>query len=220
MASRSKVVVGVLVLLGIAAGGLGRYLVAAYFSPKDVVGKHAPEPISRRSGNDIENGLSELPLARSRAEVPQEPIVAGSNPAVMETGQSNEREATPEQRREATLASHQRLVDMHEAEPVDEKWASEKKYEVEKGLAALAREGGGYRIKNVDCRSTSCSAELEWPNFEAAATNASVLAHTALYGPDCARRIILPEPEDRTRPYAASLLVWSCRREDAQHAQR
>jgi hypothetical protein len=58
----------------------------------------------------------------------------------------------------------------------------------------------------AQCKTTTCSAALEWPSYDEAMKSYDALLHGD-FRANCARGILLPEPEDRTLPYRGRLLL-------------
>jgi hypothetical protein len=124
--------------------------------------------------------------------------------------QASEHEAPavpPEQARAELLAEWQDQLDAHETEPRNAKWAPAAEASFQHDLEQLATRGQGYQIAKVDCRSTTCAAQLEWSDF-----NTAVHGYEGVigqrYGINCATRIQLPEPGEGQldQKYRATLL--------------
>jgi hypothetical protein len=92
----------------------------------------------------------------------------------------------------------------HAAQAIDESWSPEASRKLQVDLTRLA-EGQGFSLIRIDCRTTSCSAALSWPSYEAAVDGFAALLHAG-YEVSCARRITLPEPDDPDQPYDGTIL--------------
>ena len=58
----------------------------------------------------------------------------------------------------------------------------------------------------VDCRTTTCAIDLEWPSYDAAVQSYSKVLHADLKV-NCAREVTLPEPTDRATSYRATVML-------------
>jgi hypothetical protein len=145
---------------------------------------------------ELERRLSELEALQERgAPDSNEPRADSTPPPDPEV---IEREL--EERQGALLAKH-------ESEPPDPSWAPQAISAFDQDLADLAKERE-VRAVRVDCRTTSCTAVLEWPNYEAAQReNGEIAMHG--YKVNCRRHIYVPAPEDRAAPYQATA-IFDC----------
>jgi hypothetical protein len=125
--------------------------------------------------------------------------LAGVDPAA-----SDSKPAEPLDTEAQALALWSSKLAEHAAEAIDEPWSSIASRKLHVDLEQLADERG-FSLTRTDCRTTSCSATLRWPSYQAAIDGFSALLHAG-YQVSCARRITLPEPDDPDQPYDATIL--------------
>ena len=106
----------------------------------------------------------------------------------------------------------------HEAEPCDAPWAAEATPIFEEDLEELSQ--GAFRTLDVRCRTTTCSASVEFPSFHDATEGFSSLLHHP-YRVNCGTKTVLEEPANPDAAYVATVL-YDCRhtREQGLLAQR
>lgn len=111
---------------------------------------------------------------------------------------------TPEQAGIAHMARHQQLIDQVRSEPTDRAWSST-------ASAAFHRELSeeGVTVVDVDCRSTSCVATVEWPSLAAARHGFEAVLQTD-YANNCEREITLPTPADPEARLRAEVVFTKC----------
>jgi hypothetical protein len=107
----------------------------------------------------------------------------------------------PEARRLELRARHESYRKAHAEEPREHGWAEEQEREVSQTLRQNAMMGGVDALR-IDCRTTLCRAEFEWPSYAEAQKTYSNALHVFLEGCDSA--ILLEPPEDPTLPYRAT----------------
>ncbi len=97
---------------------------------------------------------------------------------------------------------HERLK-AHEREPVDPSWARDAKVAYEGDLERLAADAG-FRLDRVDCRSTSCVAQVTFASFVAAKGSMQriVLSRWTL---NCAKEMNLDPATDGSPEYVTSI---------------
>jgi len=91
------------------------------------------------------------------------------------------------------------------SDPIDPSWGPKAGRDLRQNLEAAAS-SEGFEIRNVECKTTVCSAELQWPTYQDARTARDRLL-TNPYSLNCTRTIFLPRPNDETRPYGSSLIL-------------
>ena len=96
-----------------------------------------------------------------------------------------------------------------EQERIDPKWANATNQLFETDLNQLAQESGFWML-DTECRSTKCSAVVEWPSFSDAQLAFADLLHYP-YEANCARHTLLPEPDeaDIEAPYEVTV-IFDC----------
>ncbi|PTL75742.1 hypothetical protein DAT35_52760 [Vitiosangium sp. GDMCC 1.1324] len=112
---------------------------------------------------------------------------------------------SPEEAKQRILQRQRAQLEAHQREPLDFVWAKEAHSSFAADLSSLSREAA-FRVRNIDCRTTTCVVNLEWTSYEEASTSYPRLLQHA-YGLDCTRSIVLPEPEDPHVSYQANLLL-------------
>jgi len=100
------------------------------------------------------------------------------------------------------------LLDAHDAEPRDSAWAQRWTETLKPDFDALAP-NLGFSVRGIDCRSTSCTAELQWPSYDAATEHWQELLHHR-YSANCAVAVDLRTPERPEDPYTARVLLRNC----------
>jgi hypothetical protein len=107
-------------------------------------------------------------------------------------------------------AEHRRLLAAHRTTPVTEAWADAATAKLTAGLQPLAKDND-FEIKDIDCRSKSCTVTVLFPNYARAIARWSVLMSSDA---ECGSRVTLSTPRDPTQPYATTALYrWDSPRE-------
>lgn len=111
---------------------------------------------------------------------------------------------TPEQAGIAHMTRHQQMIDQVHTEPTDRSWSS-------MASAAFHRElaDEGVTVVDVDCRSTSCVATIEWPSFAAARHGFEAVLQKD-YTTNCEREITLSTPADPEAHLRAEVVFTKC----------
>jgi hypothetical protein len=86
----------------------------------------------------------------------------------------------------------------------DPKWSSGAEASMDRDLEAMETTVG-FRARRSDCRSTLCSADLEWPSY-AAARKALNEVVAARYDMNCSTVMFLPAPDDVSTAYSSTLI--------------
>jgi hypothetical protein len=73
-------------------------------------------------------------------------------------------------------------------------------------LVAHAGSSHGMRVRGVDCRTTLCTATLEWPSFVDARNGFRSILHSQDRA-NCGREILLLDSEDPSAPYQATAVL-------------
>jgi hypothetical protein len=103
-----------------------------------------------------------------------------------------------ERHAEARSARHKLWSQAHSNEARDATWAREEESAFATALQHTAARGR-YQVVQVDCRTTLCTAELEWPSYALAAKGYAHALHVNV--PGCESAILLEPPPDPSRPY-------------------
>jgi len=112
----------------------------------------------------------------------------------------------PELARATALERWTDALAKHEAEVSDPAWSARTGLAFEADLTGLSTEKG-FRLLTSQCRTTTCSARLEWPDYKSALQGAPQLVHH-VYRTNCGTATALPEPPSgrENDPYQATLL--------------
>lgn len=145
------------------------------------------------------------PLAESSAHTDGGP--QGSQPGAIQpvAAPPSEREFADDRR--ITTARHARAIEDHGREPVDIKWARRTESAFRSDLTKLG-EAHGFSVVSIDCRTTTCASTLEWPEYGKAVGGWRDIV-VARYESNCGKDIVLPEPDDPSHPYRATV-VFDC----------
>jgi hypothetical protein len=151
---------------------------------------------------------------REPARLPREPAVP-ADPDAREAKRSEAAAAEaelralvldPELARAAALERWTAALSKHEAELSDPAWSASTGHAFESDLRGLSTENG-FRLLTSQCRTTTCSARLEWPDYKSALQGAQKLVHH-VYRTNCGTETALPEPPSgrENDPYQVTLL--------------
>ena len=111
----------------------------------------------------------------------------------------------------ARVDQFQEALLAHEREPLDARWAASTTSSLDDSLRGLAA-GVGCDVKRVDCRTTTCIADIEFTSYKQARTGWQPLV-THFYGLKCATELLLETvPQNWSAPYSSHVL-WRCQRE-------
>lgn len=122
-----------------------------------------------------------------------------------------------EQSRMQLADIHRRLEQEHAAERVDPSWAPTAARILNEDIRrGLSTDGGSVVPVNVDCRATSCIVNVDFPDFSAATRQYSGIL-SSISRVNCERRVLLPEPEDRTAAYQARYIYFNCQPIDPRY---
>jgi hypothetical protein len=104
---------------------------------------------------------------------------------------------------------HEEAVRAHEREPYDPAWSRASSQTLQANLDALAKDRAlGFKVVDIDCRTTTCIGSLEWGSYgQAAAQWQSVLNHP--YDVNCAREVTLPDPPGNGGTFVVKV-VFDC----------
>jgi hypothetical protein len=109
-----------------------------------------------------------------------------------------------EDARQRAERNHARFGDRFVQEQVDPAWGASTSKSLANEFGRLGQ-SMGFKAISVECHTTMCAAELEWPNSESAARGArAVVEH--MYSQNCARTIYRPPPTD-DGPYHVTMYM-------------
>ena len=100
---------------------------------------------------------------------------------------------------------HDQAIRQHDAEPIDRAWGPQTAAVVRTDVEKLAPRGQ-FQVMNVDCRTATCAALVQWPTREAAIAGYRWLLQFPLRA-NCERTIVLPEPAPGGGDVRATLLL-------------
>jgi hypothetical protein len=115
---------------------------------------------------------------------------------------------SPEQQLSRDRTIHDRWVNRFTREGVDPKWAKETSEALASDLRA-AGQGSSFSVERVDCRTTMCSAMLEWPSYGAVPTSARRIMD-ASYEVGCAKHLFVPPPDNGASSEYRAELYFDC----------
>ena len=139
----------------------------------------------------VDDGLAEIEQSVQDAEERRDPF-------------SPEREQTVEEYTAEMTERWRDTLARHEGDVVDPVFAEDASASFAADFDEVL-EHTDIEFLGVDCRSTSCTASIEWGSFGAAQQGFENLLHHD-YEKNCSTEIYLPEPEDRDAPYEARVL--------------
>ena len=160
-----------------------------------------PVPTVQRSDQANSQEVAELRSrlaaleARSIASPPvNTPVPKTAEEAVADDGQ----------RHIALLAAHNR-------EGVDGHWTA-RANQLFEGDLEKASTAGSFRVLGVDCRTTTCTTQIEWPSYAVARERYGQLLQQN-YQMNCAREVYLepPDPSAEDKPFQATA-YFDCER--------
>lgn len=155
------------------------------------------------------NGMAARLKALSRAAAA--PSAAASEGVQQDLAGANDvsRSMTPEQAGAEHVARHEGLVASVRNESLDEKWSSRASLAFTQDMDSISAAAGGLRVIDVDCRTTSCVATVEWPNFEAARKGFTEVLHGRFQN-NCEREVTLPNPDDVEATLRTEIVFTKC----------
>lgn len=104
---------------------------------------------------------------------------------------------------------HREIIATHERAVEDPTWAPQTRASLLKEIRTVGSKS--FDVRDVDCRTNTCAAVLEWKNYDEAVSSwSTAVEHN--YEVNCSREILLPEPPDRSAPYHATM-VMTCPRD-------
>lgn len=199
------------VVLGLVGGVVGVHWAGE--DPPESAPKtaRAEKPVqSNRGGTDP--ALMERLARLERIESDNhdaEAVAAQTSPQDAEPASRSEESPAPpmltedEARARAEEEFDDRIRD-HEQRPVDPQWAADATASFNADITSMGKEHG-FELLDMDCRTNSCVAEVEWPDHAAATSTWGTLLHGS-YGMNCGRGVLLPEPEDTESAFQARVL--------------
>jgi len=181
--------------------------------PKEAAAVAAPAPSAPTA--DLERRLARLESATSnRVGVTQPatpPHVLASQP---EAAAANpDKVPSPAEVDQKLVAELNERLDEHQREAVDTVWAPEAEGKMLAALSDMAPQLHATDV-SVDCKTTTCVASLQWPDYGAALRAGQQLA-VSKPGVLCGKWIEFPPPDDPSQPYRGSV-IYDCVPDRAQ----
>ncbi|AUX46476.1 uncharacterized protein SOCE26_079820 [Sorangium cellulosum] len=137
-----------------------------------------------------------------RAPEPRASIVDAARPALGALGPAQP-SGSPEDAARVVERFQGALAD-HDLAPVEPGWASRTGAALGEALVGL-KDRARFTIVEVDCRTRSCAATLEWTSYTDATNDAPAILH-ARYRADCGKTVLMPPPEDPASVYRTRVL--------------
>jgi hypothetical protein len=193
------------IVAGAAAGLIGSIL-----SPHSSNGK-AREPSHESATLAPPSPFVPTPVAEDMRLGELESEVRGlrEKAAAGEPPRAEERGAVPRvSREEADRERHQKREDAiasHWQEPFAPAWASETAAVVDRELSGFA-EAGHFSLEKVDCRSSTCVADIRFASYTEARAGWSQITPTDHGGHPFTVDIEIPPTDDVSSPYTATIL--------------
>jgi hypothetical protein len=163
----------------------------------------APRPAEAAPAGDeqLRRRVAELErTARERA--PEETRQAPRSPDPAEREEENRK----------AMDAYKGQIQEHRSAPVDSAWSPAASRSLGAELAAVGPQGGAGRVQDVDCRTDSCLASIEFPSFEKAQVEMPTYLQ-ASYSVNCMRTVMLEEPKDPAAPYTMEMVFQGCHRD-------
>jgi len=200
-----------LAVLLIAVGvGVGLALSPTSAQPAPGAGTRQPSAEPRQvpsTPREVEPRLVRDPAQEARIQLLEQRVaeLASRAEAVPPTPSAPPPRPDPEELKRALLEQQLLRLDAHQRQSIHPTWSSEATRAFSADFSALTQ-GQPFTVRAIDCRSTSCIANVQWPSYAEAAASYQVLLHHS-YAMDCMRSLLLPDPEDPERAYEASLIL-------------
>ncbi len=112
-----------------------------------------------------------------------------------------------EEARRESRRVHEEQIQRHRASPIDHGWADQAESMLREDLGKPA-EGRSFHLADIECRTSSCVATLEWPSYEMAPRDAPFIAANSRKM-NCATWVWTPHPDDPAAPYRGEV-VFDC----------
>jgi hypothetical protein len=205
------------VAAGAVAGALASAAIGTVRSPKPKSQERPSILIEhRRADADIDLASRQRTLEGQMREL------AARVPTAQPSSMPPEREPVhadvppdPVAHQAAIQARHAGWRSAHAEEARDQPWAQSQERRLADGLRAHA-EKNEYSVVATSCKTTSCTAEVEWPSYVSARTRWQALLHPGMAG--CESAVLLDEPQDPTAPYRTTA-VYDCTEDRAGSAE-
>jgi len=193
---------------GLVAGsvGLGSALIGTRLA------RHQPIAPAAAT-DDAPDPASEVSAAAARTAgraLVQAAVAAAQNRQPSQGSAAQRPMLTPEEEGARRRLQHENLIDQHRAEAVSPTWAAEAQGAVVAELKSLQAETK-FSLLGVDCRSTSCLAEVEWPSINDIRRGYHSLLHARFDNLNCATEFYAPTTAAAGTPLRTTLVLSKCR---------
>lgn len=172
---------------------------------------------ARPATPDVASASRPLPAPLVATRIVSDPLLAQRVAALEESAATQQPlSRAPVPSADEVEAMHDARVAQHGREPLSEGWA--------RTTESVAREDfdysqdGGYKLMNVDCRSTTCVLELTWQSRALALSGWKDALHKPSRLP-CAREIVIPTGAGTEGGEVSAQLILDCSTWVAQGAQ-
>jgi hypothetical protein len=187
-------------VVGLVAGVGGALVTARASHPPTPNDRSAPP--TNRLDNDINASRERQVRAAAEVLVNAAALAAKSAPENPRAALSPAEEGIRRQRQ------HEDLLANHLRETVDPEWAQRSSVSVSSELKTLA-ESRHFSLLELDCRRTSCVADIEWQSYADARTEYDALLHGRFSGINCGSEILVPPGTGG--PIRTKLILSGCR---------
>jgi hypothetical protein len=167
---------------------------AAAATSRPAEATHAGDEQLRRRVADLERA--------SRERAPEETRAAPPPPDPADREEQNRKD----------LNAFKGHIQEHRSAPVDSGWSPAASKSLGAELSAIAPQEGAGRVQEVDCRTDSCLASIEFPSYEKARAEMPTYLQAA-YSVNCMRTVMLEEPNDPAAPYTMEMVFQGCHRD-------
>ena len=200
-------------LCGLTAGIVGSIIAPQNRTAAPVAMLNAPVK-EGREGAELQRRMrtleGKLHLLESREAVPDGAEQQDGEPTKTEESSTAEDDPSPvsdDEAREREYAAWDASLEQHAAETEDVDWAVPMASHFAADLEQFAPEKG-FVFLNARCKTTTCSAQVRWPDYQTALKNYGDLLHHSYSENRCTRTTMLPPPreEEMGHPYVTTVL--------------
>jgi hypothetical protein len=131
---------------------------------------------------------------------------ASAAPSGDDEGNSAPKQETKSASAESDRRLHEQLLAAHRQEARNSSWASSTEQRITQALDEESRKLH-VTVRDVDCRSSSCTAQVTWPSAAEARAEMSQFVEESGMGVQCARRLTLPESDRDEGPLTATMYM-------------
>ena len=118
--------------------------------------------------------------------------------------------ATSAELKEHYEQRHVALLKRYSDEGTDSRWSVPAQKAIAANLTTVGA-NAGFQVGRVECRTTMCTASVEWPSYVTVRKTYAQILHAPL-SVACAREVYVPEPDHPDAPYSTTV-VLSCEEE-------